>query len=395
MLGYFIRRICYSVLIVLGVVLLTFALFNVAAGDPAAAVLGKNPRPAEVEALRRELGADLPLLWGRRCRTERFASWDGTGEPPPGVTRVEGGWRFEERFSGGDPVVAVTREGEVPAGADGAWVLTSAQLPVSFYRVQGRPWNSQFLRALGEIVRIDGVPPYLHCLDFGRTLTTREPIARILARGVGPSLGLMLPIFVGETLLEIVFALIAAAAKDRWPDRMLVLLSVAGMSISYLVLILLAQWFLGYYCNWFPVWGWGSWKYLALPVLVGIASGLGGGVRFYRTVFVDELRREYLRTARAKGCSRLSIYGRHLLRNAAIPVITRASSVLPFLFTGSLLLETFFGIPGLGFAGVDALNNADLQLLKALVIVSALLFVLLNLLADLAYAWADPRIRLE
>ena len=161
------------------------------------------------------------------------------------------------------------------------------------------------------------------------------------------------------------------------------------------MLILLAQWFLGYNCNWFPVWGWGSWKYLALPVLVGIASGLGGGVRFYRTVFVDELRREYLRTARAKGCSRLSIYGRHLLRNAAIPVITRASSVLPFLFTGSLLLETFFGIPGLGFAGVDALNNADLQLLKALVIVSALLFVLLNLLADLAYAWADPRIRLE
>ena len=291
--------------------------------------------------------------------------------------------------------MAVTREGEVPAGADGAWVLTPAQLPVTFYRVQGRPWNSQFLRALGEIVRIDGVPPYLHCLDFGRTLTTREPIARILARGVGPSLGLMLPIFVGETLLEIIFALIAAAAKDRWPDRLLVLLSVAGMSISYLVLILLAQWFLGYYCNWFPVWGWGSWKYLALPVLVGIASGLGGGVRFYRTVFVDELRREYLRTARAKGCSRLSIYGRHLLRNAAIPVITRASSVLPFLFTGSLLLETFFGIPGLGFAGVDALNNADLQLLKALVIVSALLFVLLNLLADLAYAWADPRIRLE
>ena len=395
MLGYFIRRICYSVLIVLGVVLLTFALFNVAAGDPAAAVLGKNPRPAEVEALRRELGADLPLLWGRRCRTERFASWDGTGEPPPGVTRVEGGWRFEERFSGGEPVVAVTSAGEVPAGADGAWVLTSAQLPVTFFRVQGRPWNSQFLRALGEIVRIDGVPPYFHCLDFGRTLTTREPIARILARGVGPSLGLMLPIFIGETLLEIIFALIAAAAKDRWPDRMLVLLSVAGMSISYLVLILLAQWFLGYYCNWFPVWGWGSWKYLALPVLVGIASGLGGGVRFYRTVFVDELRREYLRTARAKGCSRLSIYGRHLLRNAAIPVITRASSVLPFLFTGSLLLETFFGIPGLGFAGVDALNNADLQLLKALVIVSALLFVLLNLLADLAYAWADPRIRLE
>ena len=110
---------------------------------------------------------------------------------------------------------------------------------------------------------------------------------------------------------------------------------------------------------------------------------------------MDELRREYLRTAAAKGCAPWTVYGRHLLRNAAIPIITRASAVLPFLFTGSLLLETFFGIPGLGFAGIDALNNSDLQLLKALVVVSALLFVALNLLADLAYAWADPRIRLE
>ena len=395
MLRYFIRRTCYSIVIVLGVVLLTFGLFNVAAGDPAAAVLGKNPRPAEVESLRRELGADLPLLWGRYCRTEQFASWDGTGEPPPGVIRDGEKWRFEARFAGDEPVVAVCGGEPVPAGADGVWRLTPEQLPVQFFRVQEQPWNSQFLRALKEIIRIDGEAPYLHCLDFGKTLTTREPISRILARGVGPSLGLMLPIFIGGTLLEILFALVAAAYKDRWPDRVLVLLAVAGMSISYLVLILLSQWFLGYYCNWFPVWGWGSVSYLMLPVLVGIVSGLGGGVRFYRTVFVDELRREYLRTARAKGCSVVSIYSRHLLRNAAIPVITRASSILPFLFTGRLLLETFFGIPGLGFAGVDALNNADLQLLKALVIVSALLFVLLNLLADLAYAWADPRIRLE
>ena len=110
--------------------------------------------------------------------------------------------------------------------------------------------------------------------------------------------------------------------------------------------------------------------------------------------YVSELRKEYLRTAAAKGISPFGIYGKHLLRNAALQVITRAGASLPYLFTGSLLLESFFGIPGLGFAGVDALYNSDLQLLKALVIVSALLFVVMNFLTDIAYAWADPRIRL-
>ncbi|MPN45718.1 Glutathione transport system permease protein GsiC [bioreactor metagenome] len=128
--------------------------------------------------------------------------------------------------------------------------------------------------------------------------------------------------------------------------------------------------------------------------MIGILCGLGGGVRFYRSVFVNELGKEYLRTARAKGCAPASIYGKHLLRNAMIPIITRAGSVLPFLFTGSLLLESFFGIPGLGYAGLDALYNGDLQLLKALVVVSALLFVVINLATDIAYAWVDPRIRL-
>jgi peptide/nickel transport system permease protein len=167
------------------------------------------------------------------------------------------------------------------------------------------------------------------------------------------------------------------------------------MSISYLVFIIFGQWYLGYYFNWFPVWGWGDLQHLALPVIIGVISGLGGGVRFYRTVFINELNREYLRTAQAKGCSSISIYTKHLLRNAMIPIITRAATVLPFLFTGSLLLETFFGIPGLGYIGVNALMNSDLQMIKALVIVGAFLFVFINLLTDIAYAWADPRIRLK
>ena len=170
-------------------------------------------------------------------------------------------------------------------------------------------------------------------------------------------------------------------------------LSVAGMSVSYLALIIFSQWLLGYYWNLFPVWGWDDWRNLALPVIVGIISGTGSGVRFYRTVFLNEIGKPYLRTAIAKGDSPFRVYFRHLLKNAAIPIITRASTVLPFLFTGSLLLESFFGIPGLGFRGVDALNSSDLQTLKALVILGAFLFVFINLLTDLAYAWVDPRVR--
>ena len=189
--------------------------------------------------------------------------------------------------------------------------------------------------------------------------------------------------------------MIAAVRHGTFSDQLILFFSVAGMSISYLVLIIAGQWFFAYYLDLFPVWGWGDIRYLLLPVAIGILSGVGGGVRFYRTVFLDELNREYIRTAHAKGMAPVRVYFKHLLKNALIPVLTRASTVLPFLFTGSLLLETFFGIPGLGFASINALNDGDLQMLKALVIVSALLFTLINLLTDLAYAWADPRVRLK
>lgn len=387
MIRFILRRTGYSVLILIGVLLLTFLLFDVASGDPAAAVLGKNPRPEEIESMRRELGADLPLLWGSLCRTEIYSSL----QFPAGKT---GKWLLRPQFKADTPVKAKLH-GEnlqtinlAPDGTvkdpDQPVQLSGKLYSAEFYRVQETPWNSRFLRALKEAAT----------LDFGRTLMTGEPIHVILRRGVGPSLALMLPVFLGEILFGVALALIAAAFKDRLLDRLLVLFSVAGMSVSYLVLILFGQWFFGYYCNWFPVWGWGSPAYLCLPVMIGILSGLGGGVRFYRTVFADELKKEYLRTAAAKGIPAWKIYSVHLLRNAAIPILTRASAVLPFLFTGSLLLETFFGIPGLGFTGIEALNNADLQLLKALVFVSALLFVVINLLTDLLYAVFDPRIRL-
>ena len=129
--------------------------------------------------------------------------------------------------------------------------------------------------------------------------------------------------------------------------------------------------------------------------VIGIVSGTGSGVRFYRTVFLDEIRREYIRTAAAKGATPMRVYGIHLLRNALVPIITRASTVLPFLFTGSLLLESFFGIPGLGYEGVNALNSSDLSMLKALVLLGAILFIVINLITDVAYAWVDPRVRVD
>ncbi|MBQ7207112.1 MAG: ABC transporter permease [Lentisphaeria bacterium] len=381
---YIIRRTEYSVLIIAGVVFFTFVLFNLCSGDPAAAVLGKNARPEEIESLRRELGSDLPLLFGRKCRTEAFPAWQGDSA----AIRIKRNFPAEK----GVAVIRCKRSGRRELPIDGkTWEIRFSAPPgdrvvsAEFFRFQRSPFNSQFLRAVKEILT----------LDFGRTVTTRERIGDIFKRSVGPSLMLMLPVFLGELSLGVFLALVATAFRNRLPDRLLVLISVAGMSLSYLTAIILGQWFLGYYLELFPIWGFGSVTDLGLPVTIGILCGTGTNVRFFRTVFSDELRREYLRTAAAKGASPARIYGRHLLRNGAIQIITRAGASLPFLFTGSLLLESFFGIPGLGFAGVDALYNSDIQLLKALVVFSSFLFVVINLLTDLAYAWADPRIRLE
>ena len=377
MVEFIFRRLGYSLLIVLGVLILTFLLFNVGAGDPAGAVLGKNATPSEVDALRRRLGSDLPLFYGHYCLTEAYR------EIPAGSGN------YKRQFAGGDVFVR---------GDSGMEKVKEASFKaapgMTFYRYQANGFNSQFVRTLQELVSFRKEAPFVTFFNFGESLVTREPVKEMLWRGMKVSLLLMLPVFFGEMLFGIAFALIAAAFRNRWPDRMLLVLSVAGMSVSYVVVIIGAQWFLGYRLGLFPLWGFESPANLLLPVTVGIISGIGANVRFYRAVFVDELGKEYLRTAVAKGVSPLRVYGVHLLRNAALQIITRSGSSLPFIFTGSLLLESFFGIPGLGYAGIEALYNSDIALLKALVVLSALLFVFINLLCDLVYAWADPRVRL-
>lgn len=433
MFRYTLKRIAYSLLIVAGVLILTFLLFRLAAGDPAATVLGKNPAPREIEEMRAELGSDKPLFFGRWKQTELYSSVhfkDGR-TVFPGVV-IQGNFtaadeglkvrkgtviRFLRNFEAEkkekirmtvrtaipleiNRIVYIPRKHQIrlefsdPPPELNLVAFHSGQIDEFRFERPTQGWlDSQAAASFREIVCFTGNFPYVSFFNFGKTLQTREPIREKLWKGMFPSLLLMVPIFLGELVLGIVLAMIACVFRDRMIDKLILCLSVAGMSISYLALIIFGQWFFGYYLNLFPVWGWGDARCLILPVAIGILSGTGGGVRFYRTVFLDEMNREYLRTAAAKGVSPAGIYFKHLLKNALIPVITRASTVLPFLFTGSLLLETFFGIPGLGYEGVNALNDADLPMLKALVILSALLFVGINLLTDLAYAWADPRVR--
>ena len=433
---YIVRRILYSVWILLGIMVVTFILFRVSAGDPTAVLLGKNPTAADVEAMRDSMGCDKPLFFGSWRVTELYPAADFTGGRTeiPGVTldgispeaAAEDGLHigmgsvvFKRQFpnketknrvvlSGSGRFRVAGQEISISSGgtaielADTPDELTVTGLGADSILVRaafGRPnrawYDSQALDSLKELVSFSSRFPYVTFFNFGNTLLTHEPIRGKLWRGMVPSLMIMVPIFFGELVIGIVLAMISCAFQDRILDRAIVVLSVAGMSISYLVLIILGQWFLAYYLNLFPVWGWDSPKCVILPVIIGIVSGTGSGVRFYRTVFLDEIRREYIRTAAAKGATPMRVYGIHLLRNALVPIITRASTVLPFLFTGSLLLESFFGIPGLGYEGVNALNSSDLSMLKALVLLGAILFIVINLITDVAYAWVDPRVRVD
>lgn len=432
--AYFVKRLLYSVWILIGILIVTFLLFRVAAGDPTAVLLGKNPEPLEIERLRDSLGCDKPLFFGRWRATELYSKADfrggrmnfpgirfaGTPAPEDDGLRLKAGDSilFERNFPCREKTVRMTIDasGPVEAGGrrveNGELLLSGEEAPeelavkaadgaeatireIAFEKPTVSAFDSQALDSLKELVSFTDSFPYVTFFNFGKTLQTREPIREKLWDGMWPSILLMIPIFLGELFFGIVLAMIACAWRNTWLDRGIAVLSIAGMSISYLVLIILGQWFLAYRLNWFPVWGWGSSRFLALPVLIGIISGTGAGVRFYRTVFMDEIRKEYLRTAAAKGAGPLRVYSVHLLKNALIPIITRAATVLPFLFTGSLLLESFFGIPGLGFAGINALNDSDLGMLKALVLFSAILFIVINLLTDLAYAWVDPRVRAD
>ncbi|MCH7867761.1 MAG: ABC transporter permease [Myxococcales bacterium] len=237
-------------------------------------------------------------------------------------------------------------------------------------------------------------------LDFGRSDADDVPIMEKIVKGAGPSLALTVPLFAMGLVVSVMLSLIVAVFRETYVDRMGVVLCVFGMSVSILLYIVGAQFLIAKLLRWFPISGFDSSpevvvRFLALPIMVGLMSSIGSNVRFYRTVFLEEVHRDFVRTARAKGCGEARIMVRHVLRNAMIPILTQIVIAIPFLFTGSLVLESFFGIPGLGALTVEAIQGNDFATLRTMVFVGSVLFVVAQVLTDLSYSLVDPRVRLE
>jgi peptide/nickel transport system permease protein len=248
-------------------------------------------------------------------------------------------------------------------------------------------WDSQFIRHFKDALTF----------NFGRALD-RELVSDKIKRGVGPSLSLTVPIFFGEVMISVSIALVVAFVRGKIWDVLAVILCIIGMSIPYLSFILLGQYFLAYKWRLFPVFfspDLSIPQYVALPVLIGIVTGLGGGVRFYRTVMLDEMRADYVRTAFAKGLDVKRVLFKHVLKNAMIPILTQVVLAIPFLFLGSLLLERFFGIPGIGYLMVEAIGARDYFVINAMTYIGAVLYVIFNLITDICYAIVDPRVKFE
>jgi len=248
-------------------------------------------------------------------------------------------------------------------------------------------WDSQFTNHFKSALTF----------DFGRA-RDREPVIDKIKRGVGPSLALMVPIFFGVVIISVSLSLVIAFVHGSVWDVAAVVICVAGMSIPYLSFILFGQYFFAYKWGLFPVFfspDLSISQYVALPVLIGIVTGLGGNVRFYRTVMLDEMRSDYVRTAFAKGLAARRVLFKHVLKNAMVPIITRVVLAIPFLFLGSLLLERFFGIPGLGYLMIEAIGSRDYFVINAMTYISAILFVIFNVITDVCYALVDPRVSFE
>ncbi|KAA0888565.1 ABC transporter permease [Pusillimonas sp. ANT_WB101] len=234
--------------------------------------------------------------------------------------------------------------------------------------------------------------------DFGFSDEGRDIGHEIKTRMV-PSLALAIPTFVLGLAVCISFALMLVFFKGTRIDFAGVVLCVVLLSISGLFYIIAGQWLFAKLLRWVPysgfVDGWNSVRFLVLPVLVGILSSLGGQARFYRTLFLEEAGKDYVRTARAKGLPERIVLFRHILRNAMLPILTGTVSAIPLLFMGSLISESFFGIPGLGSYTIDAINAQDFSVVRAMVFLGSALYILGLILADISYTLADPRVRFE
>jgi peptide/nickel transport system permease protein len=412
MTRYVLRRLLQMIPTLFGVILITFVLFNVVGGSPALIKLGKNAEPKALEEFDEQRGFDKPLIFGWRVKTRALADHD--------LSRSAGPWAAAtnlERAAGlkvvrgetyriplafplrEDARYEWTVEFTTPDGAPGrarlahdesVWARLVGDRPyvlvtrMDLRRLVENPFDSQLWFFLRQLARF----------DLGVSSSQNLPVSQILRDGIAPTLCLTIPVLLLEVSLSVVLALLCAFYRGRAVDRAMVFGSTLLMSVNYLVWIVGGQYFLAYTRGWFPVWGFASWGYLLLPVAIGVFSGLGAEVRFYRSIMLDEMYKDYVRTAFAKGAGKGRVLFGHVLRNALIPIITNVILSVPFLYTGSLLLESFFGIPGLGYLGVNAINDSDADVIRAIVVIGSILYLMANLIADLLYALVDPRVKL-
>jgi len=445
MFKYIVKRVLSTIPIIFGVILLTFILFDLISGSPAQIVLGKNANIEDLEQYDELNGYNKPVLFGlwNSTRILQDSSFDNSLQPfqeSDGINHVFGIVDGYISFKAGEYPIPMSLEfypnekyklifeyktdGDVTATVvNGINEMQSLSLPdtrgkykkVVFpfkvgditskdmfsLSVQGagdfqlfslnlrrkitRPFDSRFLQYVINVLT----------LDFGTSVVSKQKVTDVILEGVGPSLCLAIPIFFGTLFVSVCLALVCAWNRNRLPDRLLVILSTSLMSINYIVWVVAGQYLLAYKLQLFPIWGFNGAYYFVLPVIIGIICGLGRDIRFYRTIMLDEMYMDYVRTARAKGLPGYKILFKHVLRNALVPILTNISISIPFLFTGSLLLETYFGIPGLGNASINAINSADIFVVQGIVLVGAMLYVLVNLFTDVLYTIVDPRIRLK
>ena len=323
MLAYIVRRLLYAIPILIGVNLITFALFFVVntPDDMARMQLGvKRVTPEAIEKWKAERGYDKPLLWNAQA-------------------------------------------------AGGA-----AATETIFFDKSVR----------------------MFAFDFGRADDGRD-IGREIRMRMGPSLAVALPVFALGLFVTVSFALLLVYFRATYLDFAGVVLCVAMMSISGLFYIIGGQWLVSKIWHLVPISGYAEGldaaKFVILPVIISIVGGIGASARWYRTIFLEETGKDYVRTARAKGLSERAVLFGHVLRNAMIPILTGVVVVIPTLFMGSLLIESFFGIPGLGSYTIDAINAQDFAVVRAMVFIGSLLYIVGLLLTDLSYTLVDPRVR--
>jgi len=324
MLAYLIRRLLYAVPILIGVNLITFALFFVVntPDDMARMHLGiKYVTPQAISKWKGEHGYDKPLLLNRARQ---------------GVGQLTDTIFFEKSLA-------------------------------------------------------------LFALRFGRSDDGRD-IGHNIYQRMWASLAIAVPILVFGLLANITIALLLVFFRATYIDMIGVILLVAMMSVSSLFYIIAGQFVIGKLLHLVPISGFDSGlnalKFIILPVVIGVVYGIGSGSRWYRTIFLEEIGRDYVRTARAKGLAEQRVLFRHVLKNAMIPILTGVVVVLPLLFMGSLILESFFGIPGLGSYTIDAIRSQDFAIVRSMVFLGSVLYIVGLILTDISYTLVDPRIRL-